>query len=283
MDNSSSNPHNFEHNPRILADFFYGRAKILWFLSLGLKLFSALLGIVLVLAHIGSSLSPIFVFTLALCSELIQWQSDIQKGFAEALTRKIEYHNGFNWPFSPKDMRDSLSRVSKKNRDRISKKIEDNYFASKEEPSPRRVIENLRESAWWSSQQLGTVLLICVLVVATLIGGSLFTLSRSIETIDNYSSLANINRATTAVLSSVISLGLFKLIVGYYNFKSKADLIEQKATPLLKSENITEREAILLLHEYHLSRSSSPPIPSIVWRMKRKNLNELWDTYETKN
>ena len=102
MDKSTSDPHAFEHDPRILAKVFYGKAKIFWCMSLSLKLFSAILGIVFVVAQTTPSFSPVIVFILAVGSELSQWRSDGYKGYAESLTRKIEYHNGFGWPFPQK-------------------------------------------------------------------------------------------------------------------------------------------------------------------------------------
>lgn len=284
MDNS--NPHNFEHDPRILARVFYNKAKLQWCVALSLKFIAALLGIILVVTRAPLSTSPIIVFLLAFISEIMQWRSDVHKGCGESITRKIEYHNGFGWPFPAKDMLDNLMKLPAKTRDYIASSIEDNYFASQSNISPQRALENLRESSWWSSQQMGTVIWAYSLSSGLVFALSLFSLFYSISTVSSHAnavaaqnSLETVSKVITSVLSLVLSLGFFKLIVGCVSFKLKSEQVEQNCIHLLKSKDLTEIDAIKTLHEYQLSRAAAPLIPDIVWKIRGKSLNEYWNKY----
>jgi len=279
MDNATTEPHATEHKPRILARVFYNKSKLHWCVALSLKVIAAAIGILLVLTHFNSPAIPVLVFGLAVFSEFVQWRSDVNKGCAESLTRKIEYHNGFNWNIADKDVRDNLLKVSAKTRKYVAGSIEENYFASQREVSPKRAIENLRESAWWSSHLTGTMIWFASITLAVLLLVSLVTLIYAIGAISDKDALASTSRVVTATLSLLLSLGFFKLISGYTGFKLKLEQVEQSCANALKSNTLTEVEALRLLHEYHLARASAPLIPDIVWKMRKETLNELWSQY----
>jgi hypothetical protein len=269
----------FEHDPRIIAKIVFDGAKRWWVAALTLKIAVAGMGIWFVFSGVTSALAPGSLAVIGIAAELCLWWSDLLKGRGEALKRKIEYQDAFGWALSPMDMSDHLARLPSKTRAAISKTVRENYFASNEAPGPKRAMENLAESAWWSKDLAGYMAMICSVVLAALLVGSIATLSVSISTIRAFTSLQTVSRVVTAVLSLIVSLGLVKLIVGYYGFGRTAERIERIAAGLLKPKRVDQIEAIKLLHEYQVARAAAPHLPEWIWKMRQPTLNDLWTKY----
>lgn len=275
---SSISP-SFEHDPRILAKYIFYGAKFYWGMGLLAKIIGAGFGIYFIAEKVTSSLAPGSIVILAIGSEFCQWRSDILKGRAEGITRKVEYQDAFGWNFPTKDLSDQLTKIPAKKRAEIAQAVKDNYFASKEPQSPKRAMENLQESAWWSKELAGTMLALCSIIMVIFLLGTLAMFSVSINTIRDYGALQSVNRVITSILSLLVSLGLIKTVVGYYNFSRKAEQTEQATIVLLKSNPVDEKDAIRLLHDYQLGRASAPLIPDWLWKLRAPTLNDLWKKY----
>lgn len=243
------------------------------------KIIGAGLGIYFIANKVTSSLAPVSIVAIAIIAELFQWRSDVLKGRGEGITRKVEYQDAFGWTFPNKDLSDHLAKIPARTRRAIAQAVKDNYFASQEPPGPRRAAENLQESAWWSKDLAGFMLSVCAVLTAVLFVGALAALSVSVATIRDYDALQSVNRVVTSVIALIISLGFLKLIVGYYNFASKAEQTERCTITMLKSKKVDQTEAIQLLHEYQIARSAAPFIPDLAWRLSASTLNELWAKY----
>lgn len=269
----------FEHDPRNTVKSIFDEAKLCWGTSLIMKVGAAGLGVFYIACHVTAALAPFTVAVIAAASELFQWRSDILRGHAEGLKRKIEYHDAFGWPISNMDLSDQLAQMTNKKREAIAKSVRENYFACREAQGPKRAVENLQESAWWSKHLSANMLTLCGIIMVCLFFGSFAVLVISASTIKNYTTLESVSRVVTAVLAFIVSLGLTRMIVGYYNFNKKSENAERGAALLLKNDKVDDTDALKLLHEYQIARASAPPIPDRLWKIRRDTLNELWDKY----
>jgi flagellar biosynthesis protein FliQ len=215
---------------------------------------------------------------MAAFAECAQWRSDILKGRAEQLKRKIELFDGLGWTISPADLSDALAKISSRRRNLILKAVKENYFASQTSVGPKRAVENLQESAWWSKDLAGTTLILCAIVTVVLVVGSLISLGVAVSAVKDTATLENTSRVIAAIVSLIVSLGLIRLMSGYFAFGRRSEQVE-KATVHLLGGTVSEVEAIKLLHDYQIARSAAPLIPDWIWKLRRKTLNELWDQY----
>lgn len=110
--------------------------------------------------------------------------------------------------------------------------------------------------------------------------GSLFVLIVSISSAMNSEILSSIGRVVTSVLMLVLSLGLIRLMLGYYGFSRKAQRAEERVGECLKHE-CGDLEVVKLYNEYHLDRASAPLIPDWVWKLNQEHLNGLWSDYRS--
>lgn len=269
----------FEHDPRNLVKVIFDGAKLWWIAGLASKIVAAVLGIVAVLLNLTSAAFPIALAALAIASEFFQWRSDALKGRAEGLKRKIEYQDAFGWQISRIDYSDHLANLSGKQRNAVAQSVKENYFASRQPKGPVRAMENLQESSWWSKHLAGTMEVVCGVTIAFLLLGSIFGFNLSISTIKDFTTLQSVSRVVTSVLALIASLGLIRLLSGYYAFARRSELIEQAVAVLLKDANVDQVSALRQLHEYQIARASAPLIPDVVWKTRRATLNNLWNAY----
>jgi hypothetical protein len=85
-----------------------------------------------------------------------------------------------------------------------------------------------------------------------------------------------ISRVVTSLITLVLSLGIVRLMLGYYAFSRKSGRVEDSADKLLNTENIDQIDAVKLMSEYHVARATAPVMPTWMWKLKRDELNKLW-------
>jgi hypothetical protein len=102
----------------------------------------------------------------------------------------------------------------------------------------------------------------------------------SIDVLRGYEALASMGRVVTSALMLVLSLGLVRLTLAYYQFSRKAELIERDAGRQLKTAP-DKLEAVKSWHDYQVARAGAPLIPSSLWKWMNKDLNEAWLEYRS--
>ncbi|MGI0488511.1 hypothetical protein ACN4EK_24130 [Pantanalinema rosaneae CENA516] len=269
------------HDPRAICNAYFVLAKKWLTFALLCKLLIFVVGTITVFVpSLGGYIPPLLITLFAIIAELFSWRSDVYKGSAEALLRKLDARDSLGWAISGAEMSDLGIRSPKKLSKLVSAAaLNQEYFASQEGVGAKRTLENIQESAWWSkhlSERMGQYYL---LLTVGLIIGLVLVLAASVETVRNYTLLVGIGRVVTASLMLVFSLGLFRSVLGYYSFAGKAARIEERIEHLLGNVSITEIDAIKVMHEYQLARSSAPLIPSWLWEQMKDDLNEMWHQY----
>lgn len=268
-----------EHDLGNVNKALYDKAKNLWGWSMTIKILTAFVGVfaTVVLNQTPFHL-PFVVALAAIGAEVLQWLSDQTKGNAESLKRKLEYKDGFGWTIEGTEIADILAGMTVSTRRNIAKKPSEVHYASSEVPSSRRVIENLRESAWWSKHLSAFMRTMCAVTLTLTITTAVAALYYASISLASFSDRQNTTRIVTTLLSLVVSVGLWRFFAGYFSFNKKAERYEQAAATALKGE--PEKIATLkLLHEYQIARASAPILPDWAWKFRRDSLNELWDSY----
>ncbi len=227
-----------------------------------------------------SQLSAVLAFVAAILvvfDAIFIWQSDRLRENAETTLRKFEMLNSLGWEISSREIANILAAApnSVKSAARSDEKY--SYFASDKDKGAKKLLENLEESSWWSKHQakrmskyIGIVgIIMMFLAFASLIISLQNALSAITDEI--------IARIIISVIVFMFSGGYVRLAFDYHLFASQANKAEESAFQLRSKSDVLEIEAIKLLHDYQIDRANSPLIPSWLWRIMSKELNELWN------
>jgi hypothetical protein len=280
------------YNLELLRDALFARCKSLWAAGLIAKLLVFALGTVVVFVPMDARIVVILGLTFAAVSEFLQWLSDRWKSTAHQLHRKLDFENSFDWKITEREERDFLARYVG-DIEALSIPSPGNYFASNEKPSARRALENLRESAWWSTQLSESMGWIFVAAIVLISLGCLFLLNVSVRDVSQATSpaaphgtndtaissaavSASIVKVVTSTFLFIFSYGLFKFAAGYFSFGNKSRQIVDRAEGLLEHASTDEVQAIKLWQDYHLARDAAPLIPKWIWKLREKKLNKIW-------
>jgi len=269
-------------DPWVLCKCLDRSSKWWWGFSLISKGAAFLIGFLVFFQQIPAEPIPFVVAALTVVSELAGYRMERVRGVAQGLRRKLESFNSFGWEISNREMSDLVARCSSSVKKRVKREVtEEPYFASKEEPGPKRAVENVMESAWWSKHLSESMFWTCAVIIGCAIAGSIVALVVSVLAVTDHNTLSSVARIVTSVLLLGLSCGLVRLAVGYFSFGQKAGQIELQAEALL-GKKVVLVDAVKLLHEYQLARSSAPIIPEWIWKWRRDELNALWTAYRQK-
>ncbi|KPV54312.1 hypothetical protein SE17_04550 [Kouleothrix aurantiaca] len=216
---------------------------------------------------------------LVIASVLCLWRSQRLKDTAEVLLRRFELYKGLSWPVSPREISDLVATAPQSVKTAArSGDGSDTYFTSTRQETPKRLLENLTESAWWTKHQarrvsnilFGFSILVGILAVVTLI-----------VSLQNASTLSqdfaeNIAKAVIAIIVFLFTAGYIRLAFDYLLLAQEATKAEERACQLLEKPNVTEVEAIQCAHDYQLARAAAPLLPTWLWKLMQNELNQLW-------
>lgn len=256
-------------------------AKTWWWITRGLQLAVLVIGIVITVWNVLPTELAIVASLLSIGSVITLWVADHRKGNAQAIHRKFEFLDALGWEVSSQELRNLHVTLPKEVKAKLDKSPNSpyTYFASKTARSPRRLMENLTESTFFSrhlaarSAQIFGFITIVIFILA--IGMLLLTLQAS----PSQSTGIVTAKIFVAVLGFLFTAGFIRLTYDFYRFSQVSSRAEDNACALLKQRDIELEEAIKLYHEYQLARAGSPLIPTLVWKYMRDELNKRWEQY----
>lgn len=276
-----------DYEPQLIHDLLNRNAKWWWGLSLFLKFVSFAVGSAAVVFSFTSKYTALVLVLVALLAELASHRSDAVKSMAKSLRRKLDLFDSLGWEISKTEYLDLLVRSPASVKSKARKQIKrEPYFASQAPCGPKRALENILESAWWSKHLSEKLWHACVWMLATSLLVSVVVLVVAIDATSQppaatgapSDALVSVAKLVIAALGFVLSAGLTRLIVGYYGAAQKAGQSEKSAEALLKASSISEMDAIKVYYEYHLGRANAPFVPSWYWNLHRDELNQLWQS-----
>ncbi len=205
-----------------------------------------------------------------------QWHSDSLYNKTEEIKRKLEFQDGLGWIISDQEKSDLILEAPPTAKKKAYGPEESPYFDSTEAISPRRAIENLKQSAWYT-RHLAKEMAKYMFAFSVLV----FALAVFFMVVAFQSPLLQewgprIGRIVSAVLVFMVASGYVRLGFRYLTFSQNAERINDRGTQLWKLEALTDIQAIQVLHEYQIARVTAPMIPDWLWRRKEEELNRLW-------
>ena len=263
-----------EINLRAMNTAQFRTAKRLWSVALALKL--GIFGLGIWAAVRSSIYVPQLALLLAIASEGVQLASDTAKAKGEALLRLLDLCLSFGRPISRADKRDIVAAAPKALRERANvAELTDFYFDSSENPGPRRAIENLLESAWYTKHQMERMAWVYgvatsgILLIAT---GALLITAREVAAA---ATREEVVRMVTSLLLVLVSLSMLKNVWAHIRMYNRCARTEAACSHLLKAL-VTESDAQQQWAEYHVARAGAPLVPQWVWLSMRTQLAESW-------
>lgn len=157
----------------------------------------------------------------------------------------------------------------------ISLDEEDGYYGSTEPNGPRRLVDIVRESAWWSGHLAGMASLLYGAAGGLLVLAGSLALIAAVGFGDFKAiSGATIARVVSAAFGIAVTGGLFRISAGFKAFSEISHKVDQSGTSLLGG-TFDIREALELAVTYQCARLVSPPIPSWIYEIRKDYLNRL--------
>ena len=261
---------------RLLMQAQFDEAKRWWFWANLLRLLVAAITITSLFRTDWLDWIWALPAALTVAYNFSQWRADALQSKAEAFKRKLEFQDGLGWMIPDAEKSDMLLEASSAVKRKAYGTEESRYYDSLETVSPRRAVENLRQSAWYTRHQArvmaryGFTLSVLVLTLAIIF----MVVSFQSPPLQRWG--PNIGRIFITVIVFLVASGYVRLGFRYLSFSQNAERITDRGTQLWKLEALTDIQAIQLLHEYQIARVTAPMIPDWLWRRKEEELNRLW-------
>ncbi len=268
-----------EYDPFVLAHYLDEEAKGLWGITFFVGGLVFVVGLVGIFRAEASTAAAYFCAGLGLLTFIANLAFDMSWGKAQELRRKIDLHDAFGWEIDPSWYNDLLVRCTPWVKKRARGKRPDGpYFASGERAGPRRALENVRESAWWSQHLAEKMYWKVLIATCVIVTGSVVILITTLAMVplrltENLLVYASIARSVTSLIMLVISLNLIKLTISYFKFAKAAAKCKEAAMAHLQKQTKGREEEIVTLYDYFLVRRNGPVVPTWLWSMYRNELN----------
>jgi hypothetical protein len=149
-------------------------------------------------------------------------------------------------------------------------------YASSEPCGPRRALENLCESAWFTKHLANHC---AVWVGWTFISSLVVAISLLLWLACSHAGTGSAElgaQCIAATFTFLISVGMVVSWVEYLKLAQKAKEVDAEADRLLASANPSAFEVHCSLTEYQVARASAPLIPTWIWKLYRDSLNNDW-------
>lgn len=267
-----------DNGARAVSTLLLDHAKKWWGISIALQLIAFAVGVIATSAGFGAKTAAFAVVAFTVASYLCQLRSSTWNGRGESLRRRLDMRDAYGWAIPNVEWSDLLVMLAPKDREKTKAVHQEDYFASSQHPGPRRAIEALMESSWYSKHLSRLAGHISLAVIVLLVGFSIATMAISINTLKDFDLMSNIARVVTSALMLMFSMDMISLTLRYYEFSSQSGEAERQANEQIASADKDIVPSLKLWQDYHVSRAVAPPIPTWLWRWKRDSLNQIWET-----
>jgi hypothetical protein len=154
----------------------------------------------------------------------------------------------------------------------------DPYYASINEQGPRRLVDNTRESAfftfklaaiskWWT---LGII--IAMGAIVAVIFHEIITVPVGSQHIQNFA------KSAAAIVSFLFTGDIVVIFIRYLQLEKEAEVVYRTLDEMLKRDRIGLDEAMRAVEEYDIAVIQGPPILPTLHRWNQENLNRAYRT-----
>ena len=202
-------------------------------------------------------------------------QFESAKGHAESLLRTLDICESFGQELSKAELRNVIYTVSKALRERFEAEAPDrSYFATSESPGPRKAIDNLIESTWYTGRQAAVMSALYAALIVVLLIISVVALVVSSRQLTEIADREQVVRVVTAWLMLIVSLSLIRNAWSYFLMYRQCDKMNSALESL--GDDVQEVDALKQWAEYHVARAACPLIPAWLWRIIGPSLDDAW-------
>jgi hypothetical protein len=270
---------------RVIAKTF--RKAKRWYLTYVLSQF-VVFGLTLgsVFVDVGPRMSAVIAFIGVLITEGVRWRSDYWKGEGDSAKRRWELADGLGMAVDDGAIADWLAlRPAGFLDDVTDEELSGSDFDSDQPPGPRRLVESTRESAWWSKHESRRIAWYFGIGLGLLLAAIFAALTTVISRLQV--GIAGSDPTTTklvgviicVVLAFIFSINVVRLLVEFIMFYHSSKAIVERSGQLLQKDEPNERDALLLLFDYQISRSNAPLLPTFIWKIHGSHLSREWKRF----
>jgi hypothetical protein len=152
---------------------------------------------------------------------------------------------------------------------------EEPYFESSAPPSARRLVENVRESSWWTKRLAGDMVWFAAALTVSFGIVVVLMLMAALQGTMDAATAKSLAPWMQAAIVFLVAQGPVQAWRGYASLRGGAGKAQDRAGELLKGQP-TEAEAVELAADYHLIRRTAPVIPTLWYNWRRADLNTRW-------
>jgi hypothetical protein len=258
-----------------------------WYSAYLLFQFAVLIfAVISIFAELNPNLSAVIAFLAVLATETVRWRSDCWKSEGEAALRKWEMADGLDVAVDRTYIADWLAAKPKGFlADVNDADVQGSEFDSGQTHGPLRVVKNTQESAWWSKHLSNRMVVYLSVILLLIIVAAFIALTLCIGSLKNASAqpnitvVQNVGGILCSVLVFVFSINIVRLLMEFWTFAMEAKEILNRCAGLLGRSDLTERNALSVLHDYQTARSSAPLLPTFVWKFHCNHLREQWTDF----
>ena len=254
----------------------FARAKIFWTIANALRGIIFIAGAWAVFIANPSVYLPLLLFGLVVVAELCQWHSDSWKGHADSLLRKLDLCRSFGREMTRGDLREIASRLPASLRKSTeTARRPDEYFTTSAPQGTQAAVENLVESAWYTMKQARYMVGLFWFLGVVIVGTGLAALIVSSNEVHSLATRNDVSKVVTSWLLLIFSLGIFRNGWAYYKLFRRSEESYNVASRLTDTD-VDDNKALAHWYEYQIVRASAPLLPSWLWHLKQRALNEAW-------
>lgn len=255
------------------STILFDRAKRWWVGTNVLRLGTVAFSVSATILKVSPLTTALLAALLALGAWWTQYKTDAARDQSNDLRRQIDLREGLGWPVSPLFLAD----LSATTHLQVSPGVPpESYFESTTNPSPERLVENVRETGFFSEHLAATAERSMWWVTAALVLTTVFGLFAALDLVDDLETLRTLGVVLASVLLAVEATGVARLALDYRGFRQAACEAKSDAHRLLSGGTVAMTEAVHTAETYYMSRARAPLIPSWVYSRRRDELNRLW-------
>lgn len=250
-----------------------------WLLAIGMtfELLALVVGILGALNPGQDGWISVWLAALALATLVVRAMSEHFGGAANGILRRLDLADGLGRRIPPMDEIDLIDDAPALVRWVAGRKPDEPYFASGAPPGPTRLVENLRESAWWTKRLSGDMATAMLASMVVLIVVGVITLVATFGGVLGSDAVSRSGTWVSPLILFVIGMSPARAWHKYSVLQSQAKKTQARADHLLERGDISEVEGLETATDYHLARQGSPVVPTLWYDLRKGHLNRLWN------
>jgi hypothetical protein len=260
----------------------FRRAKIAQLSFLGFQILIFVLGLIgaFIPAVATFLTAPVTLLVIFIGVVFLVYIAESCKSTAEELLRHHEYWDSYGTA-PPAGLLPELALTAK---DKLSAKKKALFnqgltFASTQPVGDRRCLENLRQSAWFTSYLTGDCAKGLGALVILVNIGTIILLTYTLQAPLQPTMQSMAAQSVCAAILFLQGVGLIPAAISFFKVSNESWDIVREVIAELKNETPDSFKEHRLLTEYQILRSSAPLIPDALWIATRPRMNPAFEIF----